>query len=59
MEFQTKEELDKLEGAGVIHKPKVIINKRTRGRDLTAVVADHRDQVTTDKVAHAKPWSSR
>ena len=44
--------------AGAIAPAKVVHNRGTIGKDLSEVVADHSDPVTTDHVARTKPWSS-
>ena len=44
--------------SGIIAAEKVVVNKATKGRDLSEVAAGHSMAVTTDHVARTKPWSS-
>ena len=48
--------------AAVVHPPRIIPRAgrwKNKGKDLSAIVADHRDVLTSDLVAASKPWSSR
>ena len=48
--------------AGVVHPERVILpvgRWRNKGRDLSAVVAKHRDVITPQQIEVARPWLSR
>ena len=48
--------------AGVVHPDKVVLpvgNWRNRGKDMSAVIAEHADVVTPQQIQRVRPWESR